>query len=124
MSKVKNTKKKGKVMWAFIYILTFIVTFVGSAVFKMTYNPYGSEFSVDWNDSIGTAYTDLSYGSGEANKFDLYVPADNSKDSYGLIVYLHAGGFTSGDKTGDAQILEWFCDRRYQLHSIQRRQES
>lgn len=79
----------------------------------MTYNPYGSEFSVDWNDSIGTAYTDLSYGSGEANKFDLYVPADNSKDSYGLIVYLHAGGFTSGDKTGDAQILEWFCSKGY-----------
>lgn len=113
MSKEKKTKKKGKVMWGFIYVFTFIAAFAGSAVFKMIHNPYGSEFSADWNDSVGTVYTDLSYGSGEANKFDLYVPADNSKDSYGLIVYLHAGGFTAGDKSGDAEILQWLCGKGY-----------
>ncbi len=113
MSKEKKTKKKGRVMWGFIYVLAFIVTFVGSVIFKMTYNPYGGEFSVDWNESVGTAYTDLSYGNGESNKFDLYVPADASKDSYGLIVYLHAGGFTGGDKADDAQMLQWLCSKGY-----------
>lgn len=107
----KKEKKKGKVMWGFIYILTFIIAFIGAAIFKMTYNPYGEEFSVNWNDSVGTIYTDISYGN--ANKFDLYVPADNSKDSYGLIVYLHAGGFTGGDKSDDVQILEWLCSKGY-----------
>ena len=100
-------------MWGFIYVFAFFAAFIGSVIFKMTYNPYGSEFSVHWNDSVGTAYTDISYGSGDANKFDLYVPSDNSKDSYGLIVYLHAGGFTGGDKSDDAQILQWLCSKGY-----------
>lgn len=113
MSKENKTKKKGRVMWGFIYVFAFIVTFVGSAIFKMAYNPYGGEFSVDWNNSIGTAYTDLSYGNGEANNFDLYVPADDSKDSYGLIVYLHAGGFTGGDKADDSHMLQWLCSKGY-----------
>lgn len=39
------------------------------------------------------------------NKFDLYVPADRNKDTYGLVVYLHAGGFTAGDRSDNADIL-------------------
>lgn len=113
MKKRKTQKKKGSIMWVFIYVLSFVTSFAGSAIFKMTYNPYGSEFSVDWNDSIGKTYTDLPYGKGKANKFDLYVPADNSRDSYGLIVYLHAGGFTGGDKADDSQMLEWLCSKGY-----------
>ena len=38
---------------------------------------------------------------------------DNSKDSYGLAVYLHAGGFTSGDKSDDEKILSWLCSKGY-----------
>lgn len=110
---MNREKKKDRVMWGFIYVFAFIAAFVWSVIFKMTYNPYDSEFSVHWNNSVGTAYTDISYGSGDANKFDLYVPSDNSKDSYGLIVYLHAGGFTGGDKSDDAQILQWLCGKGY-----------
>lgn len=62
---------------------------------------------------MGTVYTDLPYGDGEANTFDLYVPADNGKESYGLVVYLHVGGFTSGDKSGDADMLQWLCAKGY-----------
>lgn len=100
-------------MWGLIYVFAFIAAFIGSVIFKMTYNPYGSEFSVHWNDSVGTAYTDISYGIGEAKKFDIYVPSDNSKNSYGLIVYLHAGGFTGGDKSDDTQMLQWLCSKGY-----------
>lgn len=64
-------------------------------------------------DEIGTVYKDLSYGEGDANKFDLYVPADGGKENYGLVVYLHAGGFTSGDKADDAEILAWLCSKGY-----------
>lgn len=110
---MSREKKKGSIMWGFIYVFAFIASFAGSAIFKMTYNPYSGEFSVHWDNSVGTAYTDISYGSGEANKFDLYVPSDNSKDSYGLIVYLHAGGFTGGDKSDDAQMLQWLCEKGY-----------
>ncbi len=100
-------------MWIFIYIFAFIVSFITSIVLKLNYNPLSKEFSVDWSDKIGTVHEDLTYGEGIFNKFDLYVPADNSRDTYGLIVYLHAGGFTSGDKSDDSEILKWIYSKGY-----------
>ena len=79
-------------MWGLIYVGAFLVTFAASAVLKMTWHPLGDKYSVRWDDSVGTVYTDLPYGEGDANKFDLYLPADNSMETYGLVVYLHAGG--------------------------------
>ena len=111
---MKKDRKKGKGMFIFICILAFIISFVSSAIFKMTCQPkWAKKYPVDWDDSIGTIYKDISYGDKESNKFDLYVPKDNSKKNYGLIVYLHAGGFTSGDKSDDVVILEWLCSKGY-----------
>lgn len=109
----RKERKKGRVMWGMIYVLAFITAFGASAVFKIVHNPFGDEFSAEWNDTVGRVYTDLSYGSGEANKFDLYVPGDASRENYGLIVYLHAGGFTGGDKSDDGKILKWLCSKGY-----------
>lgn len=100
-------------MWGLIYVGAFLVTFAASAVLKMTWHPLGDKYSVRWDDSVGTVYTDLPYGEGDANKFDLYLPADNSMETYGLVVYLHAGGFTSGDKSDDAGMLQWLCSKGY-----------
>lgn len=101
-------------MFVFICILAFIVSFAGSAIFKMTYvSPKLKKYTVDWSDEVGKTYTDLSYGEKPANKFDLYVPADNTRETYGLIVYLHAGGFTTGDKADDAKMLQWLCSLGY-----------
>lgn len=100
-------------MWGLIYVGTFLAAFLGSAAVKMTADPFHGKYTVDWDDSVGTVYTDLAYGDGEANRFDLYVPAGHTKGHYGLIVYLHAGGFTSGDKRGDAGILKWLCAKGY-----------
>lgn len=107
-------RKKGKIMFVFICILAFIISFAGSAIFKITYKPkWSRKYSVNWNDSIGTVHKDISYGDKESNKFDLYLPKDSSKENYGLIVYLHAGGFTTGDKSDDAEILQWLCSKGY-----------
>ena len=65
---------------------------------------------VKWQGKI---YTDFSYGELESNKFDLYVPSDGTKENYGLIVYLHAGGFTSGDKSDDESILKEMCSKGF-----------
>ena len=100
-------------MWGLVYTGAFLAAFVGSAVFKMKYDPLGGLTRVDWSDAVGTVHLDIPYGEGEANKFDLYLPADDTKESYGLVVYLHAGGFTSGDKSGDAGILQWLCSKGY-----------
>ncbi|MBQ6812478.1 MAG: alpha/beta hydrolase [Agathobacter sp.] len=107
--------KKGvrKMLWGFLYVMIFIVVFALSVILKITYSPLNNKYSVDWNDSVGTIITDLSYGEKVANKFDLYLPADNGKECYGLVVYLHGGGFTSGDKKDDAKMLQWLCSKGY-----------
>lgn len=110
MSKVKV---KGKIMWGFIYVTAFIVAFIASLIIKAAADPFNGKYNVEWNDSVGAGYTDLAYGEAEANKFDLYVPADRSKETYGLVVYLHAGGFTTGDKADDKAMLQWLCSKGY-----------
>lgn len=103
-----------KGLFVFICLFAFLVSFVGSVIFKITYIPPElRKYKVEWSDSVGKVYTDFSYGKGEANKFDLYVPADSTKEAYGLVVYIHAGGFTSGDKSDDKEMLQWLCSLGY-----------
>lgn len=115
--------KKGKILWAFIYIAVFI----GSAVIgaplltKLTTGDGGTS-NIRWDDTVGTVQTDFTYGDSEFHKFDLYLPADSTRDAYGLVVYIHGGGFTGGDKSGDADILKWatskgICGGWYQLYA-------
>lgn len=111
---MKNKEKSRKnVLWGFIYVGAFIVVFAASAIIKMTYSPLSGEMQVSWNDSVGRVYTDIAYDEKEQNKFDLYVPADHTKKNYGLVVYLHAGGFTTGDKSDDANMLKWLTSKGY-----------
>lgn len=113
---MNKDKKKGNKTGMFILLCVgiFIVSFAGSAIFKLTYTPPElKKYSVDWSDELGSVYTDIAYGEDEANKFDLYVPSDNTKETYGLVVYLHAGGFTTGDKSDDASMLKWLASKGY-----------
>ena len=100
-------------MWGLLYAGAFMAAFAISAAVKMTADPFGGKYAVHWDDTVGAVYTDLSYGEGAANRFDLYVPAAGSRESCGLVVYLHPGGFTSGDKSGDAEMLQWLCAKGY-----------
>lgn len=45
MSKEK-TRKKGRVIWGFIYVSAFIAAFAISAIIKLTYNPLGNKYTV------------------------------------------------------------------------------
>ena len=113
---MSKEKQKGRKTGLFIFlcVVVFLVSFVGSVIFKMTYtSPAMRKYSADWGDEVGKVYTDLAYGARETNKFDLYVPSDSTKDTYGLVVYLHAGGFTTGDKADDKKMLQWLCSKGY-----------
>lgn len=70
-------------------------------------------FKVTWNGSVGTVKTDIRYDTGEKHTFDLYLPADKSKPGYGLVIYLHAGGFTTGDKSDDTKLHHYFTAKGY-----------
>lgn len=114
MRKTGQEKKGRSKMWIWIYIGAFLVSFIGSAILKVTWQPaWSKEFKTDWNDSVGTLHSDYSYGEGKEETYDLYLPADHDQKAYGLVVYLHAGGFTAGDKTDDKQTLEWLCSKGY-----------
>ena len=97
-------KKRGKGMFILVCIIAFICFFILGIASKRIAPAWSKKYSVQWSDDLGTLHKDISYGDGEANKFDLYLPKDNSKENYGLVVYLHAGGFTAGDKSGDVEI--------------------
>ena len=113
MSRDKK-EKKVRVMPVGIGILIFLLAFGAGVVSKVAIRPsWAKDYSVEWSDEIGTLKSDLSYDDEEANKFDLYLPKDNSKETYGLVVYLHAGGFTTGDKSDDSQMLAWLCSKVY-----------
>ena len=105
--------KERKTRWGWIYVLTFVGVFIISVIIKLTFNPLEKHSRVDWNEKVGTMVLDLPYGEGEAQKFDLYLPADSTRESYGLVAYLHAGGFTAGDKAGDRKMLQWLCSKGY-----------
>ena len=95
-------------------ILVFFLAFFAGVVSKFAIKPsWSKEYSVTWSDEVGTLKADIAYGEGDAQKFDLYLPKDNSRNTYGLVVYLHAGGFTSGDKSGDKSTLAWLCSKGY-----------
>lgn len=107
-----SSKKKGRGFWVFMYVLTFVVGFGSGALSKSLKPSWTKNYTVDWNDSIGKEYANIPYGPEKSNTFDLYVPAEHKK-SYGLVVYLHAGGFTTGDKSDDRSMLEWLCSKGY-----------
>ena len=65
-----------------LYTAAFLAAFVGSALLKMNSDPTHGKYNTRWDETVGKAYTDLPYGAGAANKFDLYVPADKSQDAY------------------------------------------
>ncbi len=108
-----SEKHMGKGLFILLCIIVFIVFFIGSIIFKAVYKPWAKAYSVTWSDDIGRVYSDLSYGDKKSQKFDLYVPTDKSKETYGLVVYLHAGGFTTGDKADDKEMLQWLCSKGY-----------
>jgi len=109
ISKEKKEKKK-RIVPIWVCILIFIGAFFAGMISKVAIKPaWSTKYTATWSEELGTKITDISYG--EANKFDLYLPKDSTKDTYGLVIYLHAGGFTSGDKTDDENMLAWLCSK-------------
>ncbi len=60
------------------------------------------------------AVYNIAYSEHERQKFDLFIPKDKKSDT-GIILFIHGGGWNSGDKSahyGDAQFLcnlGFFC---------------
>lgn len=89
-------------------------SFLAGAASRLLVKPaWSHEYEVELAPDVGTKHADIPYGDGIANAFDLYLPANDEKGAYGLVVYLHAGGFTAGDKADDVTMLSWLCSKGY-----------
>ena len=84
---------------------------LSAVFFQVSYA--ADHLNVEWNDSVGVVVEDLAYGEGELNNYDLYLPADGSRDGYGLVVFIHGGGFTGGDKRDDRRWLKYFASQGF-----------
>lgn len=61
--------------------------------------------------------SDIAYGSHERQKVDIFIP-QNAKSDSGLILYIHGGGWTMGDKTIHHPDAEHFCNLGYVCASM------
>jgi acetyl esterase/lipase len=58
---------------------------------------------------------DISYGPDDAHRIDLYLP-DNTDAP--VVVYLHHGGWTGGDRTEVPEMVLRFLERGYAVASV------
>ena len=62
---------------------------------------FSALFFVFLFSSQDTVYTNISYGNHPQQKFDIYFPdkLENMSENSPVFLYIHGGGWTSGDKT-------------------------
>ncbi|MDO5628072.1 MAG: alpha/beta hydrolase [Mobilicoccus sp.] len=107
-----------RLAWVVTYVLVFAVSFAAGALVPPLLSGQSGPFRpVAWDDSVGSVETDLTYGDGPRNRYDLYLPSDRERGTK-MVVYLHAGGFTSGDKSDDEDIAKYFTSLGYVTATI------
>lgn len=66
---------------------------------------------------VAETFMNVSYGSNAQEKYDLYLPADRSSEKTKVIVLVHGGGWTGGDKA-DMDFLVPYIKLRHPDHAI------
>lgn len=59
-----------------------------------------------------TSLIDIEYGKHERQKLDIFIPK-NVKCNTGIILFIHGGGWTQGDKSGHHHDTDYFCHFGY-----------
>lgn len=73
----------------------------------------------DYTTSHFIKYKNISYGSNERNIMDIYIP-DTAKDriNNGAIIFIHGGGWTTGDKNSEKSLMKKYANKGYVTASI------
>lgn len=100
-----------------VAVMFFMVGFTGSLV--GTFRHARTPWNVRWNDTVGNIYHDIDLNENEQTGYDLYVPANvNTEKNYSLILYIHGGGFTSGDKADGEYLCKYYASKGYVCASV------
>ena len=74
---------------------------------------FNSSTVVEQGDTVRVC-ENLTYGNRARNLFDLYIPAGADKrKEHALILFLHGGSWTSGDKSSMVEDCRYFAERGY-----------
>lgn len=111
-------KKKTKII---IYVITFIVVFLFSALIRILLLGSAPErlIKVEWDKCVGDIYSNLDYENDNGNQYDLYIPSglDKSENQY-LILFIHGGSFNSGSKDDGASWCKYYATKGYITASV------
>lgn len=91
------------------FLLLIIISFF--ACKKDTHNP-------DDTPVASASYTNVVYGTDPKQVMDIYLPENRNKDITKTIVIIHGGGWTGGDKTEMASVVEAFKEMMPEYASI------
>lgn len=111
-------KKRTKILlWCILFVVVFVISalvrvnMLGSAPMKL--------LLVQWDDTIGTVYSDLNYENDYGHKYDLYVPSNIDKGkAQQLILYIHGGSFNSGTKEDGEVWCKYYASKGYITASL------
>lgn len=111
-------KKKTKIL---IYVITFIVVFLISALIRIMLLGSAPErlIKVEWDESVGEIYSNLDYENDNGNQYDLYIPSglDKLENQY-LILFIHGGSFNSGSKEDGESWCKYHATKWYITASV------
>lgn len=111
-------KKKTKIL---IYVITFIVVFLISALIRIMLLGSAPErlIKVEWDESVGEIFSSLDYENDNGNQYDLYIPSglDKSENQY-LILFIHGGSFNSGSKEDGESWCKYYATKWYITASV------
>lgn len=111
-------KKKTKIL---IYVITFIVVFLISALIRIMLLGSAPErlIKVEWDESVGEIYSNLDYENDNGNQYDLYIPSglDKLENQY-LILFIHGGSFNSGSKEDGESWCKYYATKLYITASV------
>lgn len=105
------------ILCVIVFLVVLVISFLVSSqkIIQRSYAP----LQVEWNDTVGTVYHDIAYGNGQYQNYDLYVPAEPDRSrNYSLILFIHGGGFTGGDKAEGEVWGKYFASKGYVCASI------
>lgn len=111
-------KKKTKIL---IYVITFIVVFLISALIRIMLLGSAPErlIKVEWDESVDEIYSNLDYENDNGNQYDLYIPSglDKLENQY-LILFIHGGSFNSGSKEDGESWCKYYATKWYITASV------
>lgn len=105
-------------------MVVFTVTMARS--FRAAIKERNEAILVEYNNEE-LIYYDIRYNNSEDCGYDLYMPQKyNDKRNYSLVLFIHGGSFTSGDKKEGAPWCRYYASKgrvaasvNYTLHSAQ-----